>query len=230
MRTKNDDIQSYVDQLTQEEEMRNAKLKKQLSELDSSKGASNVTQFIKDRVNYVIDNSRFEKSIPATSTFADVAKLLSQTNSSIPYFGYEDKSNQDVYLRNDRDIQFCFREFFGTSDKTLTLRHIKGDTLSSVLKGHFEEDCRDFENSFHCKLCIASKVDPCIFFSFKLGTTLDEALAILAKVRGSPVKKLSTIDSDLDQILITTDFEWEYFVAECKVLYKIGKFVTLYTE
>lgn len=232
MKTNNNDIQNYVDSLTKEEKQRNQTLKQQLQELNIGQaGQPNLDNTKNEKVGYLIDNSRFERFISSDSKFNELQKLVTGSNGPDSYFGYEDKDRQDILIRNDRDTMLCFREHFGSSEKTITFKNLKKNNLIDVLKLNFDSDFTDVENSTIFKLSAVSKSDPAIFFGIKKKSTLTEARELFTKVRANrPIKKLSFLDSDNDTIEILGDTEWEYFLNDCDVQYTIGKFVTLYTE
>lgn len=231
MKTNNNDIQNYVDTLTKDEKQRNQSLKQQLQDLNINVGGqSNSDNAKNDKVGYLIDNSRFDRSMPSDTKFAELQKIVTGSNGAESFFGYEDKDRQDILLRSDRDVTLCFKEYFGSSEKTVKFKNLKKNDVIDFLKLNFESDYTNIEDSCIFKLSAASKSDPAAFYGIKKNTTLAEAKELFSKVKTRPIKKLSFLDSDHDSIEILGDTEWEYFLNDCDVQYKNRKFNTLYAE
>lgn len=231
MKTNNNDIQDYVDSLTKEEKQRNQSLKEQLQGLNANLGGQSDLHNAKDdKIGYIIDNSRHEKSVSSDTKYDELQKLITGSNGPDFFIGYEDKDRQDILLRSDRDVMLCFKEYFGSSDKIIKFKNLKKNDVIDFLKLNFDGDYTNTDDSCIFKLSAASKSDPASFFGIKKNSTLAEVRDIFSKVKTRPIKKLSFLDSDHDIIEILGDTEWEYFINDCDIQYKKGKFNTLYAE
>lgn len=231
MKTNNNDIQNYVDALTKEEKQRNQTLKQQLQDLNISQGGqSNSDNAKNDKVAYLIDNSRFERFVSTDVKYNELQKLVTGSNGSDSFFGYEDKDRQDILIRSDRDVMLCFKEHFGSSEKTIKFKNLKKNDVIDVIKLNFDGDYTNVDDSCIFKLSASSKSDPAAFFGIKKNSSLSDSRNIFSKVKNRQIKKLSFLDSDHDIIEMISDTEWEYFLNDCDVQFKNGKFNTLYAE
>ncbi|OHT00259.1 hypothetical protein TRFO_33086 [Tritrichomonas foetus] len=231
MKTNNNDIQSHVDTLTQQEEERSRLLKKQLEELDPSHdhGAGRNAVIIKDQVSYLIDKKRLENKVKTTeATYAQIYNKVTGTNDPGSYFCYEDKDSHQILIRNDRDLMCCIREYFATTDKSITFMNIRPIDVADITKLNFSNECIDMDG-IHFKLSIAGRNNDWIFSSLKKNTTLSEALAQFKAINPA-VTKLHFVDSDKDIIPISSETEWEYFLNECEIQFTAGKFILLSAE
>ena len=231
MRTNNNEIQSHVDTLTQEEEERSRALKKQLEELDPKKDQSGGAGSViwREKVTFLVDKKQFEHTIPSTGeTYNQILSKVFGPDTANNFFGYMDKENNQIVLRNNRDVMCCLREHFATPDKNITFISLRPQEFQPITTLNFAGECVDHD-AVHFKLATAGKGNILIFTSIPKNSSFQDGFNALKAIKPS-LQRIYFSDSDNDSIFILNDTDWEYFLNECEVSYNSGKFILLYAD
>lgn len=221
------EILSYVDSMINEEEGKSKKLQSQLSALMSSKG-SGIS--FRAEVRFNIGISRYEHRISSECSFAELKKQVAQREADDLQFGYEDKRKYRIWLRNDSDVRFCFREHFSTNNGSINFTHFKGNEVSKLTSLDLSPvDSFDETGDFVvCKLALI-KNDYAVFYRISKERTRTQIMDDLRRIFPD-ANNLQMIDNDNDVITIQSDTDWNYFINECEFSYSKGAFPVLLIE
>ena len=224
----NNEILSYVDNLINEEEGKSKKLQSQLDSLSSSSKSSEI--LFRSEVRFNVGISRYEHRISSKCGFDTLHQQIALKEGKDIRFGYEDKKRFRVWIRNDSDVNCCFREHFGTNNGSINFIVFKGNEVAGLTEldlssvDNFDDNCE----FVICKLALFRK-DYVIFYKIKKDYTRAQTLDEIKKIFPN-VNKLQMIDNDNDVITIQEDIEWNYFINECEYSFSKGVFPVLLVE
>ncbi|KAH0795668.1 hypothetical protein GPJ56_000547 [Histomonas meleagridis] len=224
----NNEILSYVDSLINEEESKSKKLQVQLDALSPSQKTGHNDVVFRQDVKFNIGVSRYERHISCNCCYEELFKQVAEKEGKTAVFGYEDKSRFKIWIRNDRDVMCCFREYFGSNLGSINFLILKNAELSGFTKLNLIEEIQKSDDTFQFKLAPYTR-DYAMFTSLPKGITYEAALDYFNKFAPNH-KRLSVIDLENDTIQITSDLEWGYFLNECEMLYPKGKYPILLVE
>ena len=214
--TESSAIQDRIDSATKEESDRNQRLREEFKTISAS--ATNETDVkIPPTLSFKLGNSRYEKTMSSSIDFNTLFDEVLDSGNRGKYIGYEDRSSRDIWLRNDRDLQSCFREHAAVKNFTVVFKTMRNSDLPDA---NFESEVTE---GVTFKFAIDRKEDTLIFTSVPVGCSLADGLELLKSIsKGKSSFKF--IDSDGDTVTLASEIEWRYFLKDCETLAKKGQY------
>ena len=226
MLTNNNEILAKIDDEIQKAEKENASLKSQLKDLGGGKAEGVLV--IGDKATYRIGVSRFDRTIQTNVTFDKFWDAIkTQIPAGTKNIAYE-SNGKKMWLRTNFDITNMFKQHFANKEEFIKLSAIEAKDSDfndiSALKLPTEAPA----NSIFVYLGLQK----CDFYSYiplQSGLTRENAISFFKQINPKQ-KGIKLIDSDGDQIDLSNDTVWEYFMLDAKNSSDNGKFCTIISE
>lgn len=168
---------------------------------------------------------RFDYKISTNTTYQEFNKFIrSVISKSITNYGFEFQSNFIVSLNNESDLTFMFNWYLSNKPQFL---HIVSIPKSSKLLIRPDKLFHQ-ENAIpilYVPVSEQKKIGYFIPIPFSISIT--ESVNFF-KSFDSSVRHFSFSDSEGDQIKITNNDEWDYFLSESISHFRKGKYIVLH--
>ncbi|KAK8887106.1 hypothetical protein M9Y10_038143 [Tritrichomonas musculus] len=222
-------MQQEIDNLVNKEEIEIRQLKKDLYHLQVENGSSlpQLVDFnIKEEAIVHIGVGRFDYKIHTSTPFEDFDSFIQSiiTRGTTKY-GF-DLNGYIVWLKDDADLKLMYHYYFSNKKSFIHILAIKkSDSFKNI---HFIDQILA-PNSIPFLYIPSNEKNSGIFLYFPDDYSFDEEQAFF-KLFDPTSKSLLFTDSDGDKFNISTETDWNYFLAESLSLVQKGQYMILKGE
>lgn len=219
-------MQQEIDELVSKEENEIQQLKKELYNLQVENGSSlpQLIEFnIKDEAILHIGIDRFDYKIATSAPFEDFDSFVQSiiTRGTTKY-GFE-INDSIVWLKNDSDLKLMYHFYFSSKNPFI---HIVAIKKANSFKNINLIDQTLAPNSIPFLYIPVNETNFCLFLHFPDDFEYQKVQSFF-KLFDSTTNLLSFLDSDGDQIYITSESEWNYFLTESLAKAQKGEYLKL---
>ena len=219
-------MQQEIDELVSKEENEIQQLKKELYNLQVENGSSlpQLIEFnIKDEAILHIGIDRFDYKIATSAPFEDFDSFVQSiiTRGTTKY-GFE-INDSIVWLKNDSDLKLMYHFYFSSKNPFI---HIVAIKKANSFKNINLIDQTLAPNSIPFLYIPVNEINFCLFLHFPDDFEYQRVHSFF-ELFDSTANLLSFLDSDGDQIYITSESEWNYFLTESLAKAQKGEYLKL---
>lgn len=222
-------IQTRLDELLKEEELKSVELKKKVAELSASVSSLAETTKPVDPTSELVlicGSTNQKKYLKQTATFADFQQLVATSYRRIGEnisAGYLTDLQRVVFIKDKTDLLLMFRYFFETKKETLQIVEIPAE---SVPKFQFGREPTTIEGLAVFLVEASGNENPLVFITFPAGTTKDVAMDKLLKTFGA-YNEIVFEDEEGDLISLDSNEAWDYCLQTGFDLSKKGQYIVI---
>jgi hypothetical protein len=224
-------VRERIEAITQEAETRNADLKHQFAELETS-GRSQAARRhssieLEGNVNLKIGEHKASRVTRATASYDSVLSLFQAVcGGSSTHMGYKTTGDRFIWIRNAFDIKFLFTLYMGEQLNSLELVPLPPDLVAPIEKFNLrkENTYRQRDPAFF--LDCTGPDGALIWLSFPAAQPLDAATQALKQIFGE-FTALSFVDDEGDKIVIDGTDAWDYAIATATRTAPLGRYPML---
>lgn len=233
MLTKSNDIQSHLEELTKQEEVRGAKLQRRLAELTEQLSSQNITTGTSTEVNFGtevklrIGTTKFDKVLKVKSKIDDLIQLA-KVSIGVEQVGFREDQGKLVWVRTDQDLTFMFKWYFASELPFIQIVGIPPDSLNLVKKINLQKINFSPKGEYAVFLCEFAGDGPLVFLTIP-NSNKQDGFAYLTSIFGQ-FQSLMFYDESEDIITVDSEESWEYCLETGIAMAKIGKFPILLLE
>jgi hypothetical protein len=235
--TQSQEIQSFLEDLMAQEEVRNRELKRRIEELSSqlSQQFNGLAQGSGElpfgpTVTLHIGSGRHDKLIRSAATFEDLVSTIQLATGTEPKFvGYRDDQGRLVWIRTNQDVRFAFTWYFSQEVPFLQLPPMAANEVEPIQRFNLRKELNFHEGMVVFRCECAGPDRPLIFIAVPGNLNLEGGMEYLQSVFG-PITSLMFVDEAEDVITVDSLESWECCVETASAMSKSGRFTLLLIE
>lgn len=233
--TNNDEIQSLLEDLMSKEEARGVQLKKKYDELSIQMSKDHLVEkdvTIGSEVVLMCGTTKNKPTVVRpTGTLDDftgnVAIGLGNEKPTKGFkVGFRDDSGKTIYLRNNIDLQYLFRWYFGQEPPFVPIVAIPLEEVEIFKKFEFRKEHLPKEIGTTFRVEAAGHDAPLIFISIPQSNSYSEGLKYLKGIFPK-MTQLMFVDEVEDVITVDSNESWEYCIETSQAMSKYGRYPLL---
>lgn len=222
-------MKQEIDDLINKEENEIQQLKKDLYNRQVENGTSlpQLIDFnIKEEAIIHIGIDRFDYKIATSAPFEDFDSFIQSiiTRGTTKY-GFEYKNNLIIWLKDDFDLKLMYHFYFSNINKYPFI-HIVAIKKADSFKNINLNDQSFAPNSIPFLYLPANETNYCVFLYFADDYSYEKSQGFFKKF-DPDANSISFIDSDGDEIIISSESEWNYFLSESLLQSQKGQYLKL---
>jgi hypothetical protein len=210
-------VRERLEQITQEVEARNADLKRQIAEIESTVKGSTARRIsevpLDGDVSLKIGDNKASRVIRATANYSALLSVFQAVcGPNATHMGFKTAFNRYVWVRHDFDVKFLFALYFAEQKKGLELVSLAPDLIAPLEKFNLRKEhaYRPREPVF--LVDCAGSDSALIWLSFPPSQAFDAASQALKLLFGE-FASLSFTDDANDTIALESATAWDYALA-----------------
>ena len=233
MLTNPNDIQSHLEELSKQEEVRGAKLQSRLTELTEQLSSQNISTGTSTEVKFGtevklhIGTTKFDKVLKTKSKIDDLIQLA-KVSIATEHVGFREDQGKIVWVRTDQDLTFMFKWYFAQELPFIQIVGIPAEYLPLIKKVNLQKIVSSPKGDCAVFLCEFAGDGPLIFLPIP-NSNKQDGFAYLTSIFGQ-FQSLMFYDESEDIITVDSDESWEYCLETGIAMSKIGKFPILLLE
>jgi hypothetical protein len=224
-------VRERLEQITQEAEARNAELKRQIAEIETTassqdgRRASEIT--VEGDISLKIGDNKASRVIRATANYNALLSVFQAVcGPTALHMGYKTALNRFVWVRNDYDVKFLFTLYIAEKLTGLELVSLAAELIAPLDKFNLRK-----EHTYRARMPVffvdcAGPDSTIIWLSFPPTQAFDPATQTLKQIFGE-FTSLSYTDDDGDSVLIDGQDSWDYALAVGGRIAPLGRYPLL---